>query len=76
MWSMPNANLDSEQQTALWHLRWHWEDYYEISCDGLVWSASPLLQPATGLRVKLQNDYAERASSASASRWPAGNSGP
>ena len=64
--------LDKEQQTSLWHLRWHWEDLYTVACDGKVWSASPTADPAqvliagsaSDLRTKMQDHYAARKSHA------------
>ena len=60
--------LDKEQQTSLWHLRWHWEGLYAVACDGKVWSASLTADPAQvliagsarGLRTKMQDHYAAR----------------
>jgi hypothetical protein len=32
---------DSEQQTTLNSLRWHWEQAYAVNCDGTAWTAIP-----------------------------------
>jgi hypothetical protein len=69
--------LDSDAQTALTDLRWHWEDAYRIDCVAGAWQAVPLSDPsvtisrdtAMELREALRHDYATRASQ----RW-AGNS--
>jgi hypothetical protein len=60
--------LDSEQQTTLNSLRWHWEKAYAVNCDGQAWTAIPVAQPeavltassGTELRTAMQNDYAAR----------------
>ena len=75
MWSM----LDKEQQTMLNALRWHWEKFYAVNCDGSAWTAIPAAAPeavltassATELRTAMQNDYAARAmrTGATAARW-------
>jgi len=69
--------LDSDAQTMLNDLRWHWEDAYSIDCREGVWLAVSLSDPfvtisrdtAAELREALRQDYAERAGR----RW-AGNS--
>jgi hypothetical protein len=69
--------LDSDAQSTLTDLRWHWDDAYKIDCRGGVWLAVPLTDPfvtisrdSSGeLREALRRDYAERAGR----RW-AGNS--
>jgi hypothetical protein len=68
--------LDNEQQTTLNSLRWHWEQFYAVNCDGTTWTAIPAAAPetvltansGTELRTAMQNDYAARAS-ATAARW-------
>jgi hypothetical protein len=69
--------LDSDAQSMLNDLRWHWEDAYRIDCRDGVWLAVPLSDPfvtiscenAAELREALRQDYAERGRR----RW-AGNS--
>ena len=71
--------LDSEQQTMLNSLCWHWDKAYAVNCDGTVWTAIPVAAPetvltansGTELRTAMQNDYAARAmrASATAARW-------
>jgi hypothetical protein len=71
--------LDKEQQTSLWHLRWHWEDLYTVACDGKAWSASLAADPAqvliagsaSGLRTKMQDHYAARKPGMPAAAGPA-----
>jgi hypothetical protein len=60
--------LDSDAQTTLNDLRWHWEDAYQIDCRDGVWMAVLLTDPfttitadsSTELRIKLRYDYAGR----------------
>ncbi len=60
--------LDSDSQTTLNDLRWHWEDAYRIDCRDGVWMAVPLTDPFTTitadssmeLRTKIRYDYAAR----------------
>jgi len=60
--------LDSDAQTTLNDLRWHWEDAYKIDCRNGTWPAVPLTDPfvtisrdsSAGLREALRQDYAER----------------
>jgi hypothetical protein len=69
--------LDSDAQTALNDLRWHWEDAYSIDCREGVWLAVSLSDPfvtisrgtSAELREALRQDYPERAG-----RRGAGNS--
>jgi hypothetical protein len=69
--------LDSDAQSALTDLRWHWDDAYEINCVDGSWQAVPLLDPSAiisrdssmELREALRRDYATQAGR----RW-AGNS--
>ena len=69
--------LDSDAQSMLNDLRWHWEDAYSIDCREGVWLAVPLSDPfvtisrdnAADLREALRQDYAEQGRR----RW-AGNS--
>jgi hypothetical protein len=69
--------LDSDAQTTLTDLRWHWDDEYKIDCRDGVWLAVPLADPfvtisrdnSAGLREALRQDYTQRAGQ----RW-AGNS--
>jgi hypothetical protein len=69
--------LDSDAQTMLNDLRWHWEDAYSIDCREGVWLAVSLSDPfvtiscenGAELREALRQDYAERGRR----RW-AGNS--
>jgi hypothetical protein len=69
--------LDSDAQSALTDLRWHWEDAYKINVVEGAWQAVPLADPSVtisrdssmDLREALRHDYATRASR----RW-AGNS--
>jgi len=69
--------LDSDAQTTLTDLRWHWEDAYQIDCEDGMWLAVPLGDPlvtisrdsAAELREAIRQDYAERGGR----RW-AGNS--
>jgi hypothetical protein len=37
--------LDSDAQTTLNDLRWHWEDAYKIDCRDGTWLAVPLTDP-------------------------------
>ncbi len=37
--------LDSDAQTTLTDLRWHWEDAYRIDCRDGVWLAVPKADP-------------------------------
>ena len=60
--------LDSDAQSMLTDLQWHWEDAYKITCRDGVWLAVPLADPfatisrdSSGeLREALRRDYAER----------------
>jgi hypothetical protein len=60
--------LDSDAQTTLNDLRWHWEDAYRIDCRDGVWMAVPLTDPfaaitadsSVELRTKIRYDYAAR----------------
>ncbi len=69
--------LDSDAQSTLTDLRWHWDDAYKIDCRDGVWLAVPLTDPfvtisrdsSAELREALRQDYAQRAGQ----RW-AGNS--
>ena len=69
--------LDSDSQSMLTDLQWHWEDAYKITCRDGVWLAVPLADPfvtisrdsSAELREALRQDYAQRAGQ----RW-AGNS--
>ena len=69
--------LDSDAQSTLTDLRWHWDDAYKIDCRDGVWLAVPLTDPfvtisrdsSAGLREAIRQDYAQRAGQ----RW-AGNS--
>jgi hypothetical protein len=38
--------LDSDAQTALTDLRWHWDDAYKINCVDGSWQAIPLSDPS------------------------------
>jgi hypothetical protein len=66
--------LDSDAQSMLTDLQWHWEDAYKITCRDGVWLAVPLADPfvtisrdSSGeLREALRLDYAERAGRRSA----------
>jgi hypothetical protein len=66
--------LDSDAQSMLNDLQWHWEDAYKITCRDGVWLAAPLADPfvtisrdSSGeLREALRLDYAERAGRRSA----------
>ena len=61
--------LDSDAQTTLTDLRWHWEDAYQIDCRDGAWLAVSLSDPfvtisrdsAAELREALRQDYAARA---------------
>lgn len=61
--------LDSDAQTTLTDLRWHWDDAYQIDCRDGVWLASPKTDPlavitrdsSAELREALRRDYEERA---------------
>jgi hypothetical protein len=65
--------LDSDAQTTLNDLRFHWDDIYVIDCQDGRWTAVPLSDPAVTisrdssfeLREALRVDYAERKSG----RW-------
>jgi len=69
----------NEQQTTLNSLRWHWDKFYAVNCDGETWTAIPAVAPdvvltassAMELRTAMQNDYAARAmrANATAARW-------
>jgi hypothetical protein len=69
--------FDSDAQTTLADLRWHWDDAYKINCREGVWLAVPLSDPfaiisresPAELREAIRQDYAERAG-----RRSAGNS--
>ena len=71
--------LDSETQTTLNALRWHWDSAYAINCDGKTWTAISVAEPeavltassAMELRTAMQHDYAARAmrAKATAARW-------
>jgi hypothetical protein len=69
--------LDSDAQSALTDLRWHWDDVYGIDCVEGSWQAVPVSDPSViiardssmELREALRRDYATRAGR----RW-AGNS--
>jgi len=37
--------LDSDAQSTLTDLRWHWDDAYKIDCRDGVWLAVPLTDP-------------------------------
>jgi hypothetical protein len=60
--------LDSDAQSMLTDLQWHWEDAYKITCRDGAWMAVPLADPfvtisrdSSGeLREALRRDYAER----------------
>jgi hypothetical protein len=71
--------LDTDAQTTLNSLRWHWEKASAVNCDGESWMAIPAMAPdvvltassAMELRTAMHNDYAARAmrSNATAVRW-------
>ena len=69
--------LDSDTQSTLKDLRWHWDDAYKINCREGAWQAVPLSDPLAiisrdspaELREAIRQDYAERAG-----RRAAGNS--
>jgi hypothetical protein len=66
--------LDSESQTTLNDLRWHWSDAYDVDCRAGVWVAAPKADPfaiisrdnAADLRRAIRDDYAQRAGRRSA----------
>ena len=70
--------LDRDAQTTLNDLRFHWDDFYRVSCHDGVWQASPLSDPAViisrdtsmELREALRLDYTERKSG----RWAGSSS--
>ncbi len=39
--------LDTDAQTTLNILRWHWDKAYAINCDGTTWTAIPAAAPET-----------------------------
>jgi hypothetical protein len=41
--------LDTDAQTTLNSLRWHWDKAYAINCDGTTWTAIPAAAPETVL---------------------------
>jgi hypothetical protein len=61
--------LDSDAQSTLTDLRWHWEDAYKINVVEGAWQAVPLTDPSVTisrdssmeLREALRRDYATRA---------------
>ncbi len=63
--------LDSDAQSTLTDLRWHWEDAYKINVVEGAWQAIPLSDPSVTisrdssmeLREALRHDYATRANS-------------
>ncbi len=71
--------LDTDAQTTLNILRWHWEQAYAVNCDGETWTAIPAAAPevvltegtAMELRTAMQHDYAARAmrAGATSARW-------
>ena len=66
--------LDSESQTTLNDLRWHWSDAYDVDCRDGVWVAAPKTDPfaiisrdsAVELRMAIRDDYTKRAGQRSA----------
>ncbi len=66
--------LDTDAQTTLNDLRFHWEDAYKIDCRDGIWTAVPLSDPtfaitsrsSAELREAIRIDYAERAGKRSA----------
>lgn len=63
--TLPNRPISRSDQSALNDLNWHWDTAYNISFDGVTWSASPLTQPtavltaesAPELRQQIREDY-------------------
>jgi len=56
--------LDTDAQTTLNSLRWHWEKAYAVNCDGESWTAIPAMAPDVVLTassaMELRTGYAER----------------
>ena len=53
--------LDSDAQSMLTDLQWHWEDAYKITCRDGVWLAVPLADPFVTISRDSSGEHARRS---------------